>query len=402
MLRLSGLIVAIGLMLIAGAVGGAAYLLLGLARTEAAVVALAAFTALALYYLAIARARDRREAARQIVDLSRGIADLARQLGLQERRFGTLERRTEIALQKLSAMHEAPVVDTAVGAAAVTQVEASPVREPETPAPAVDETTVTALIRQAIASEGIEIHLQPIVTLPQRKVCCYEAFARLRGPNGELLRPPDFLAVAERAGLIAEIDCLMAFGCVRVVRRLTAGGSNIAIFCNFSPATLTDRAAFGRIADFMDANRALAPHLVFEFALASWRAMQAREQEALSILAGFGFQFSLDHVTDLRFDPQELADRRCAYVKVPAALLLGLRREEGGAKAAAEFPAALAGAGIKLIAEKIEAETTAMDLIDLDVRLGQGMLFSAPRPVRPEATPGRTESSAPPTPATPH
>jgi cyclic-di-GMP phosphodiesterase TipF (flagellum assembly factor) len=397
MLRLTELIVAIGLMLIAGAVGGAAYLILGLARAEAAVVALAAFTVLALYYLAVVRARDRREAARQIVDLSRGIADLARQLGLQERRFGTLERRTETALQKLSARHEAPVVDTP----AITQVEASPVREPETPAPAFDETTMTALIRQAIASEGIEIHLQPIVTLPERKVCCYEAFARLRGPNGELLRPPDFLAVAERAGLIAEIDCLMAFGCVRVVRRLTAGGSDIAIFCNFSRATLTDRATFGRIADFMDANRALAPHLVFEFALASWRAMEAHEQEALSILAGFGFQFSLDHVTDLRFDPHELADRRCAYVKVPAALLLGMRREEGGAKAAAEFPAALADAGIKLIAEKIEAETTAMDLIDLDVRLGQGMLFSAPRPVRPEATPGRTESSAPPTSATP-
>src|SRR5262245_10171855 len=302
-MRLTGLIVAIGLMLIAGAVGGAAYLILGLARAETAVVALAAFTVLALYYLAIVRARDRRAAARQIVDLSRGIADLARQLGLQERRFGTLERRTEIALQKLSAMHEAPVVDTPAGAPAVTQIEASPVREPETPAPAVDETTVTALIRQAIASEGIEIHLQPIVTLPQRKVCCYEAFARLRGPNGELLRPPDFLAVAERSGLIGELDCLMAFGCVRMVRRLTAAGNDVAMFCNFSPATLTERATFGRIADFLEANRALAPHLVFEFALASWRAMGTHEQEALSTLAAFGFQFSLDHVTDLRLDP---------------------------------------------------------------------------------------------------
>jgi cyclic-di-GMP phosphodiesterase TipF (flagellum assembly factor) len=146
----------------------------------------------------------------------------------------------------------------------------------------------------------------------------------------------------------------------------------------------------------MEANRALASLLVFEFALASWRSMGAREQEALSTLADFGFSFSLDHVTDLRLDPQELADRRCSYVKVPALLLLDQRAEAGGAKAAAEFPAALARAGIKLIAEKIEAEATVMELIDLDVRLAQGMLFSAPRPIRSELMRDRGDPGAPP------
>jgi cyclic-di-GMP phosphodiesterase TipF (flagellum assembly factor) len=116
----------------------------------------------------------------------------------------------------------------------------------------------------------------------------------------------------------------------------------------------------------------------------------------LSTLADFGFSFSLDHVTDLRLDPQELADRRCSYVKVPALLLLDQRAEAGGAKAAAEFPAALARAGIKLIAEKIEAEATVMELIDLDVRLAQGMLFSAPRPIRSELMRDRGDPGAPP------
>jgi cyclic-di-GMP phosphodiesterase TipF (flagellum assembly factor) len=259
------------------------------------------------------------------------------------------------------------------------------------PPPAVD--AVLGAVRHAIASDGIETYLQPIVTLPARKVWAYEALARVRSPNGELLAPRDFLPAAEDAGLIGDIDQRMAFACVRVVRRLSASDGDVAIFCNLAPATLTAGETFQRIADFMEANRALAPLLVFEFALAAWRTMGTREQEALSTLAGFGFSFSLDHVADLTFDPHHLADRRCTYVKVPAALLLKQRAEAGGAKAAAEFSGELARHGIKLIAEKIEAEATVMDLLDIDVRLGQGMLFSAPRPVRPEAKPRRRARS---------
>ena len=48
--------------------------------------------------------------------------------------------------------------------------------------------------------------------------------------------------------------------------------------------------------------------------------------------------------------------------------------------------------GIDLIAEKIEAENTVVDLLDYDVRFGQGFLFSPPRPVRAEALQGMADA----------
>ena len=41
--------------------------------------------------------------------------------------------------------------------------------------------------------------------------------------------------------------------------------------------------------------------------------------------------------------------------------------------------------GIALIAEQIDAENQVVDLLDYDLRFGQGPLFSPPRPVRAEA-----------------
>jgi cyclic-di-GMP phosphodiesterase TipF (flagellum assembly factor) len=41
--------------------------------------------------------------------------------------------------------------------------------------------------------------------------------------------------------------------------------------------------------------------------------------------------------------------------------------------------------GIDLIADRIEHENTVVDLLDYDVRFGQGALFSPPRPIRADA-----------------
>jgi len=407
MFRLSELFVAVGMLLIAGAIGSASVLALSLPRMEGAVVALAAFAVLVLYYLAATRARERREAARQIVDLSRGIADLARQVGQQEQRLAALAGSSEAAIQNLSALHQPLAAEVAelrtvvgqftgaIGGAeeilasapasarpAPAIAAAGPDAATDRPAPSEANAALVAHIRQAIQSGSVDTYVQPIVTLPQRKVACYEATPRLRGASSTQPAPPDFLEAAEGAGLAGELDLLMAFRCVRVARRINSGHENIAIFCNLARPTLSERETFARIADFMEANRALAPLLVFEFALASWRALRAREQEALSTLASFGFRFCLDRVTDLRLDPLELAERSCAYVKAPAALLLDHR----GAGRPADLASELARVGVKMIAEKVEAEATVMDLLDLDVRYAQGGLFSPPRPVRSEVT----------------
>ena len=407
MFRLSELFVAVGMLLIAGAIGSASVLALSLPRTEGAVVALAAFAVLVLYYLAATRARERREAARQIVDLSRGIADLARQVGQQEQRLAALAGSSEAAIQNLSALHQPLAAEVAelrtvvgqftgaIGGAEEILASAPASARPapaiaavgpdaatDRPASSEPNAALVAHIRQAIQSGSVDTYVQPIVTLPQRKVACYEATPRLRSASSTQPAPSDFLEAAESAGLAGELDLLMAFRCVRVARRINSGHENIAIFCNLARPTLSERETFARIADFMEANRALAPLLVFEFALASWRALRAREQEALSTLASFGFRFCLDRVTDLRLDPLELAERSCAYVKAPAALLLDHR----GAGRPADLASELARVGVKMIAEKVEAEATVMDLLDLDVRYAQGGLFSPPRPVRSEVT----------------
>src|SRR5207247_9491280 len=134
------------------------------------------------------------------------------------------------------------------------------------------QAEMLALIRSAIDANRVDLYLQPVVTLPQRKVRYYEALSRLRTDRGEVVPAADFIALAEGAGLMPQIDNLMVFRCVQVVRRLLAKNRELGLFCNISGATLTDAAVFAQLLEFLDANRAIAPAIVFEFTHGAIRA----------------------------------------------------------------------------------------------------------------------------------
>ena len=286
------------------------------------------------------------------------------------------------------AIGPAAAMGPAAASAAPPLVASSPAFERKVPAFAgLDRAGIIAMIKKAIEASKIELYLQPVVTLPQRKVRYYEALSRLRADNGDLVAADDFLGYAEAGGLLPKLDNLSALRCVQVVRRLLLKNRDIGLFCNLSGAALMD-SNFPKLLEFMEANRAIAPHLVFEFSQSETRAMGPIENESLAALAERGFRFSMDNLTDLRVDAHALNGRGFRFVKAPAALLFNRAGAASNDIHPADFSDLLGRFGIDLIAERIEKEATVVDLLDYDVRFGQGFLFSPPRPVRAEALQG--------------
>jgi cyclic-di-GMP phosphodiesterase TipF (flagellum assembly factor) len=274
-----------------------------------------------------------------------------------------------------------------LAAAPLPPVAAPPAVRAESTVPAfagLDRAGIIAAIGSAIEGGRIDLYLQPIVMLPQRKVRFYEAMSRLKADDGEVVAAVDFLKYAEAGALMPKLDHLTVLRCVQVVRRLLLKNREIGLFCNVSGLTLTD-ASFSTFLEFVEANRAIATSLVFEFSQSAVRAMGPIEHESLAALAERGFRFSMDNLTDLRVEPRELTDRGFRFVKASANLLLNRVGAASTDIHPADFSDLLGRYGIDLIAERIENENLVVDLLDYDVRFGQGYLFAPPRPVRAEA-----------------
>jgi cyclic-di-GMP phosphodiesterase TipF (flagellum assembly factor) len=119
------------------------------------------------------------------------------------------------------------------------------------------------VVRGALAENRVDLYLQPVVTLPQRRTVFYESFSRLRDASGRVIMPAEYLSVAEPAGLVTAIDNLLLFRCVQIVRRLARNDRKVGIFCNVSMASLADEEFFPQFLEMLGANRDLASALIF-------------------------------------------------------------------------------------------------------------------------------------------
>jgi cyclic-di-GMP phosphodiesterase TipF (flagellum assembly factor) len=270
------------------------------------------------------------------------------------------------------------------GPTSIAAVAAAPPAAANDPAPSRSQAQILAAVKSALEENRVDIYLQPMVTLPQRKVRFYEAVTRLRDDKDQILAADDFIGVAEAAGLIGRLDHMVMLRCVQVLRRLMVRNKEVGVFCNVAAATLGNPATFAQCLDFLEANRALAPSFVLEFKQATFRNLSPTEAEHLAALAQRGYRFSIDHITDLRIEPREYADRGVRFIKVPAALLLDQKQTSASDIHPSDLSDLLGRFGIDLIAERIEGERAVVDLLDYDVRFGQGFLFAPPRPLRPE------------------
>ncbi len=125
--------------------------------------------------------------------------------------------------------------------------------------------TLLELIRTSLEQNRVDLYLQPIVSLPQRKLRYYEALSRLRAEDGTVIMPAQYMSIAAPAGLMSVVDNLLLFRCVQVVRKLTQKNREIAIFCNIAGDTLADPEFFPQFLEYMHHNRDLAGQIVFEF-----------------------------------------------------------------------------------------------------------------------------------------
>lgn len=239
----------------------------------------------------------------------------------------------------------------------------------------LNDALVLDTVREALRADRIDIYLQPVVSLPQRKHRFYEVFSRVRAADGGQIMPDRYLDIAAKEGLIATIDNLLLLRCVQLIRETERRQHHVAFFSNISAATLGDGDFMRQFLQILSQTQSLAPKLVFELSQEEMRSGGAATAGVLGQLARLGLRFSMDQVTDLNLDVDALIRADVRYLKIDCGLLLdretrplvdALRRR-------------VQGHPIDIVVEKIETENQLIEILDMGIDFGQGYLFGEPR-----------------------
>lgn len=245
-----------------------------------------------------------------------------------------------------------------------------------------NEKGVLKLLKRAVDEDRVDVFLQTIVNLPQRKRRYAELLSRIRIDGDEYLPASEYIHLAMDADMLPALDNLQLLKALQLVRDSNSIESvESAYFCNISPLTLTDSKFMGDLVEFVTQNRHLAPRLVFEISQKDFKDqsyMTRDTMRVLHVLAELGCRFSMDGVASLDLDIEFLQSRHIRYIKMEAPHILQSISQKGGFERLKSQKSELDKSGIDLIVTHIETEKELVELLDLGIDYGQGYLFSEP------------------------
>jgi cyclic-di-GMP phosphodiesterase TipF (flagellum assembly factor) len=373
-------------------VAAAAYFGLTFTPIEAVTVAIA-FGCIAV--LLVERQMRRRAEQR----LEKAVEDLSRLLSTDAQAGSVLSQRVNALTEarpgpRLDAIES----DLAVLGAVVRQVtetvadleerrrivDEDKMPEPEPDPDSMPEPVIPLeMLRQAVEDRRVVFHIEPIVTLPQRKPHSYDLVPRLVLEDGELADRPDFMPRHGGEDVVARLESEGVDEAVVIARRSRTIGTPITLHVPVSRATLGSAKAVDLILAGLDANRAIAPSLLFVITQSEFKAASAKERASLAAIGKMGVGLSLSAASSLRFDYAELEGLGFKSVRVDATRFL--RSPESFTDFHAQDVAAYGRRfGIDLVATGIIDEQQLLGLFEDGVTLAQGPHIAGPGPVRPD------------------
>jgi cyclic-di-GMP phosphodiesterase, flagellum assembly factor TipF len=238
----------------------------------------------------------------------------------------------------------------------------------------------------ALASDRLELCLQPVVALPQRKTRGYEATLRLKGESGDLQSDADLRRIAAATGLEHELDRVLVDRAVHVLRILRARNREVSLVCGIAGSSLSSAGFTDMLERLTRLDGGLSGALILETGDAELRCLTDDARTAMTMLSAKGVGFGLCRLPHLRLDMAELAAHGIRQVRVSAHTLIEATQDEaaGSDIHPADLAEYLQRRGIDLLVCDVASEQNVLDLLDHAPPLAIGALFGAARAVRPE------------------
>ncbi len=124
--------------------------------------------------------------------------------------------------------------------------------------------TTSARIRDALTHDRLSLHTQPIRSLASGGIERYELLLRMTGDNGQLLPAASFIEIAERSGMIQELDRWVVARALELLAGRERAGSPVSLHVNLSGASITDISVLEFIERRLDEGGADPSRFTFE------------------------------------------------------------------------------------------------------------------------------------------
>ncbi len=236
-------------------------------------------------------------------------------------------------------------------------------------------TQLEQALRNAIITDAIDVHFQPIVRLEEAKVIGFEALARWNDPDLGFVSPAVFVPLAEERGFI---DALSEALLRKAAEAALFWPRELFLSFNLSSAQLMDPSTADNILSILS-RVGLDPHRL-ELEITETAVMTSADtaQRIISGLQSAGVRISLDDFGTGQSSLGRLRDFTFDKVKIDRAFVSRISSDRPSEHIIKAIVAMCEGLDLEVVAEGIEERAEEEKLRALGCAMGQGYFYGRP------------------------
>ncbi|WP_322615558.1 putative bifunctional diguanylate cyclase/phosphodiesterase [Pseudomonas sp. BIC9C] len=236
-------------------------------------------------------------------------------------------------------------------------------------------------LRRALTQNELDVFYQPKLCLRSGRLLGMEALLRWDHPEKGMIRPDQFISVAEETGLIIPIGKWIARQACRMSKALTAAGlGNLQVAINLSPKQFSDPDLVASIASILK-EEALPAHLL-ELELTEGLLLEATEDTHLQLdqLKRLGLTLAMDDFGTGYSSLSYLKKFPIDIIKIDRSFIHEIPDNQDDMEITSAVIAMAHNLKLKVVAEGIETAEQLSFLRRHRCDVGQGYLFDRPIP----------------------
>ncbi|CAM06042.1 diguanylate cyclase/phosphodiesterase [Saccharopolyspora erythraea NRRL 2338] len=234
--------------------------------------------------------------------------------------------------------------------------------------------------RQAIDSGQIEVHYQPKVSLPERRVVGAEALVRWSHPEYGRLDPDEFVPVVEATGLVDALTSFVMECALVKVREWLDRGLRMSVAVNLSVRNLADESFPDRVAEALGRHEIPPELLTFELTESSVMEDPERSMPVLRRLHALGVVLAVDDFGTGYSSLAYLRQLPVDEVKIDKSFVLGMGTDLGDMAVVRSIVELGHSLELVVVAEGVEDDAARDQLVAMGCDIAQGYLISRPLP----------------------
>ncbi len=243
-----------------------------------------------------------------------------------------------------------------------------------------DDIRVVAHLQNALEQDGFELVAQPIVPLHDRAGSAYhEILLRMRGDDGETLRPSSFMSAAERYQLMSRLDRWVIDRAITLIARDGRDRGRFAI--NLSGQSLGDDEFLDFVLARIDASALRPGTLCFEITETAAVANLERAKTFIGTLRARGCRFSLDDFGAGLSSFAYLRDFEVDALKIDGSFVRDVNTNRVSEAMVAAITQVARVMGLDTIAEYVNSAGVRGKVAELGVDFAQGFHIGEPMPL---------------------